>query len=181
MDLVKQIRALARPPQAEFTDLGRLVLERARTAAEAVAVLTELVGPRGSPARSPRTAARHPPRTSFTSIFGRPLSPKCQYNAAGPQVGLYGQTCKTCPQASHGRRCHFDAPHHISLALLRTKDNEGRLDGSWKNNPWPPQAADYNSLFMVSDTTAVYSVMAVGHEWGRRSRGRHRHSAPPLT
>ena len=69
-------------PQAEFTDLARLVLERCKTAAEAVATLTEL-------------------------------------------VSLYGQTCKTCPEA-----------------------------------------ADYNSLFMVADTTEVYSVMAVGHEWG---------------
>ena len=30
---------------------------------------------------------------------------------------------------------------------------------------WIYQAANYNSLFMVVDTTEVYSVMAVGHEW----------------
>ena len=69
-------------PQAEFTDLARLVLERCKTAAEAVATLTEL-------------------------------------------VSMYGQTCRSCPEA-----------------------------------------ADYNSLFMVADTAEVYSVMAVGHEWG---------------
>ena len=44
-------------PQAEFTDLARLVLERCKTAAEAVATLTEM-------------------------------------------VSLYGQTCKTCPEAA---------------------------------------------------------------------------------
>ena len=71
-------------PQTEFTDLGRLVLERAKTAREAVRIFTEL-------------------------------------------VGKYGQTCKTCPGAG-----------------------------------------DYNSLFMIADTTSVFSVMAVGHEWGWR-------------
>jgi secernin len=69
-------------PQAEFTDLDRLVLERSKTAAEAVHVLTSL-------------------------------------------IEQYGQTCKTCPEA-----------------------------------------ANYNSMFMVVDPTEVYSVMAVGHEWG---------------
>jgi len=69
-------------PQAEFTDLGRLVLERSKTADEAVEVFTDL-------------------------------------------VSKYGQTCKTCPSA-----------------------------------------ANYNSLFMISDTTSIYSVMSVGHEWG---------------
>ena len=28
-----------------------------------------------------------------------------------------------------------------------------------------PSAADYNSLFMLSDPKTVYSIMAVGHEW----------------
>ena len=70
-----------RQPQAEFTDLDRLVLERSRTATEAVTVLTDL-------------------------------------------ITKYGQTCKTCPEA-----------------------------------------ADYNSLFMVADPTSIFSVMAVGHEW----------------
>ena len=70
-----------RAPQMEFTDLDRLVLERSKTAAEAVQVLTSL-------------------------------------------VSQYGQTCKRCPEA-----------------------------------------ANYNSMFMVVDTTEVYSVMAVGHEW----------------
>jgi dipeptidase len=69
------------PPQAEFTDLTRLVLERAKSATEAVSLLTSL-------------------------------------------ISTYGQTCKTCP------------------AL-----------------------ANYNSMFMVTDTTEVYSVMSVGHEW----------------
>jgi hypothetical protein len=69
-------------PQAEFTDLTRLVLERTKTAAEAVALLTQL-------------------------------------------ISEYGQTCQTCPVL-----------------------------------------ANYNSMFMVTDSTSVYSVMAVGHEWG---------------
>jgi dipeptidase len=69
-------------PQAEFTDLGRLVLERSENADEAIQVFTDL-------------------------------------------VSKYGQTCKTCPSA-----------------------------------------ANYNSLFMISDTQSIYSVMAVGHEWG---------------
>lgn len=29
-----------------------------------------------------------------------------------------------------------------------------------------PSAANYNSLFLIADPTSVYSVMAVGHEWG---------------
>ena len=70
-----------RAPQAEFTDLDRLVLERSKSAAEAVQVLTAL-------------------------------------------ISKYGQTCRTCPEA-----------------------------------------ANYNSLFMIADTTEIYSVMAVGHEW----------------
>jgi secernin len=69
-------------PQAEFTDLGRLVLERSKSADEAVQVFTDL-------------------------------------------VSKYGQTCQTCPSA-----------------------------------------ANYNSLFMIADTQSIYSVMAVGHEWG---------------
>jgi len=69
-------------PQAEFTDLGRLVLERSKSADEAIQVFTDL-------------------------------------------VSKYGQTCKTCPSL-----------------------------------------ANYNSLFMISDTQSIYSVMAVGHEWG---------------
>ena len=71
-----------RKPQAEFTDLDRLVLERSRTAKEAVLNFAEL-------------------------------------------VGKYGQTCKHCPEA-----------------------------------------ANYNSLFMISDPHEIYSLMAVGHEWG---------------
>jgi dipeptidase len=71
-------------PQMEFTDLGRLVLERATNATQAIAILTEL-------------------------------------------ISEYGQTCKTCPQL-----------------------------------------ANYNSMFMVSDTTTIFSVMAVGHEWAWR-------------
>lgn len=69
-------------PQAEFTDLGRLVLERSKSADEAIEVFTDL-------------------------------------------VSKYGQTCKTCPSL-----------------------------------------ANYNSLFMIADTQSIYSVMAVGHEWG---------------
>ncbi len=68
-------------PQAEFTDLTRLVLERAKTAPDAVALLTQL-------------------------------------------ISQYGQTCKTCPRL-----------------------------------------ANYNSMFMVTDSISVFSVMAVGHEW----------------
>jgi dipeptidase len=71
-------------PQMEFTDLGRLVLERATNASQAIGILTEL-------------------------------------------ISEYGQTCKTCP------------------AL-----------------------ANYNSMFMVSDTRTIFSVMAVGHEWAWR-------------
>jgi hypothetical protein len=69
------------PPQAEFTDLTRLVLERAQNASEAVSLLTRL-------------------------------------------ISKYVQTCKSCP------------------AL-----------------------ANYNSMFMVTDTVSVFSVMSVGHEW----------------
>jgi hypothetical protein len=71
-------------PQAEFTDLTRLVLERTKTATEAVELLTTL-------------------------------------------ISKYGQTCKSCPVL-----------------------------------------ANYNSMFMVSDTTAIFTVMAVGHEWAYR-------------
>jgi hypothetical protein len=71
-------------PQAEFTDLARLVLERATTATQAIAILTDL-------------------------------------------ISEYGQTCRTCPSL-----------------------------------------ANYNSAFMVADTTDVFSVMAVGHEWAWR-------------
>ena len=73
-------------PQAEFTDLTRLVLERTRTAAAAVQLLTEL-------------------------------------------ISEYGQTCKTCPVL-----------------------------------------ANYNSMFMVTDTVSIYTVMAVGHEVQTRAR-----------
>ena len=68
-------------PQAEFTDLTRLVLERTKTAADGVSLLTQL-------------------------------------------ISQYGQTCKSCPVL-----------------------------------------ANYNSMFMVTDPTSVYSVMSVGHEW----------------
>jgi dipeptidase len=64
-------------PQAEFTDLTRLVLERASTAVAAVQLLTEL-------------------------------------------ISEYGQTCRTCPVL-----------------------------------------ANYNSMFMVTDLTSIYTVMAV--------------------
>ena len=78
------LHATSAAPQAEFTDLTRLVLERCTTAAAAVELLTQL-------------------------------------------ISKYGQTCKSCPTL-----------------------------------------ANYNSAFMVADTTTIFSVLSVGHEWAWR-------------
>jgi dipeptidase len=47
------------PPQAEFTDLCRLVLERASSAQEAVSIFTDLVGKYGQTCKSCPSAANY--------------------------------------------------------------------------------------------------------------------------
>jgi hypothetical protein len=93
-------------------------------------------GPRRRPRPSPCSQSWSGYRARLHSCFVPPLSihsipdsltclvplfPKRHERDRTLQVGLYGQTCKTCPQASHGRVCHFDAPHYISLVVLHTK------------------------------------------------------------